>query len=264
MRFEFHSLSDPGRVRTNNEDAVACVPDLGLALLADGMGGYNAGEIASAMAVATFQTEMAAWLSQAGDLPSVQAAAGALQRATDHANSAILQAAENNPHYEGMGTTLVLGLFQGERALIGHIGDSRCYRWREGALHLLTRDHSLLQEQLDAGLLSPEEAPYAPHRNLVTRALGVEPWVQLDLNEHAVRAGDTFMLCSDGLNDMLSDAQMAELLDLAGSDTARAARLLLDAANAAGGRDNISVILVRAGDAGEKRGLLSRLFQAGR
>ncbi len=264
MRFDFHSLTDPGRVRTNNEDAVACEPDLGLALLADGMGGYNAGEIASAMAIATLRSELAAWMGRNTQPAPTPAAALALQQGTSQANTAILHAALNNPHYEGMGTTLVLGLFQGSRALVGHIGDSRCYRWRGGGLQQLTRDHSLLQEQIDAGLLTPEEALYAPHRNLVTRALGVEPEVQLEVHEHEVRAGDVYLLCSDGLTDMLGDADISSLLDAGAGGTARATRLLLDAANAAGGRDNISVILVHAqGDDG-KRGLLSRWFSSGR
>ena len=265
MRFEFHSLTDPGRVRSNNEDAIACEADLGLALLADGMGGYNAGEIASAMAIATLRTELAAWMARTAQPAPLTDATAALQQATDRTNTAILHASLNNPHYEGMGTTLVLGLFQGTRALIGHIGDSRCYRWRGGSLQQLTRDHSLLQEQIDAGLLTPEEALYAPNRNLVTRALGVEPEVRIELHEHETRGGDVYLLCSDGLNDMLSDADIAALLAAGGGGTARAAQLLLDAANAAGGRDNISVVLVSA-DPGsrEKRGLLSRWFAQGR
>lgn len=264
MRFEYHCLTDPGRVRTNNEDAVACEADLGLALLADGMGGYNAGEIASAMAIATLRTELAAWMTRTTQPAPQTEAARALQQATSSANAAILHASLNNSQYEGMGTTLVLGLFQGARALVGHIGDSRGYRWRDGALLQITRDHSLLQEQIDAGLLTPEEAQYAPNRNLVTRALGVEPDVQLELREHEVRAGDVFLLCSDGLTDMLDDSDVASLLAAAGGGTARAAQLLLDAANVAGGRDNISVILVSAHDGGEKRGLLSRWLSPGR
>lgn len=265
MRFEFHSLSDPGRVRNNNEDAVACEPGLGLALLADGMGGYNAGEIASAMAIATLRTELTGWMAREAQPAPLATATQALQHATTQANTAILHAAQNNPHYEGMGTTLVLGLFQATRALIGHIGDSRCYRWRDGQLVALTRDHSLLQEQIDAGLLTPEEAQYAPNRNLVTRALGVEPDVMIELHEHEVRGGDVYLLCSDGLNDMLSDADMAALLATGGGATARAARLLLEAANAAGGRDNISLILVGAeGGTPSRRGLLSRWFAPGR
>ncbi len=261
MRFEFHSLSDAGRVRDNNEDAVGCDPELGLAVLADGMGGYNAGEIASAMAVATLRSELTLWLAVSGDGDDSAAVRAAMQQATDAANHAIYEAAHQNAQYHGMGTTLVLGLFRDRRAVIGHIGDSRCYRWRGGQLQALTRDHSLLQEQIDAGLLTPAEAAHAPNRNLVTRALGVEPTVELEVNEHAVEAGDVFLLCSDGLNDMLGDREIGALLARGGHDMPGSAQALMDAANAAGGRDNISLVLVHAHQGAGRRGLLSRLFR---
>ena len=143
------------------------------------------------------------------------------------------------------------------RALVGHVGDSRCYRWRNGQLSQLTRDHSLLQEQLDAGLLSPEAAQHVPYRNLVTRALGVENDVALDVGEHVVSPGDLFLLCSDGLTDMLPDQAIAQLLKNS-TPTDNLVQTLIDAANAAGGKDNISVILVRAVGGRPKRSLLPR------
>lgn len=259
MVYEFHGLTDTGRLRSNNEDAIACEPDLGLALLADGMGGYQAGEVASAMATGTVSATLGTWLLGKRAKTNTRDIVSAMRQSVDQANLAIFQASIDNPQFTGMGTTLVMAVFCGARALVGHIGDSRCYRWREGRLEQLTRDHSLLQEQVDAGLLTPEQAEHAPHRNLVTRALGVESAVALDVAEHAVLPGDLYLLCSDGLTDMLRHEGMQHLLRAPGATPAldTLAQALVDGANAAGGRDNISVILVRA-TGGQKRGLLSR------
>jgi protein phosphatase len=170
----------------------------------------------------------------------------ALQAATDEANSAILQAGTTNPELQGMGTTLVLAAFRPQRVVVGHIGDSRCYRVRNNKLELLTRDHSLRQQQLDAGAITPEEALNSPTRNLVTRAVGVEAQVLLEMHEHSARPGDLYMLCSDGLSEMISDEQLFTLLE---HDVGlqKKASLLVAIANENGGRDNISVVLARAG-----------------
>lgn len=257
MLYEFSSHTDTGRLRGNNEDAVACEPSLGLAVLADGMGGYNAGEVASAMATGTVSTALGTWLLTHQNRISAREAAIAMRLSVERANQAIYQAALDNSEFAGMGTTLVVAVFDGARALVGHVGDSRCYRWRNGQLSQLTRDHSLLQEQLDAGLLSAEAAKHAPYRNLVTRALGAEADVALDVSEHVVSPGDLFLLCSDGLTDMLPDDAVARLLKNT-SPSDNVAHMLVDAANAAGGRDNISVILVRATGGQPKRRLLPR------
>ena len=167
------------------------------------------------------------------------------------ANTAIFTTSQNNPECAGMGTTLVVCLFYDNFLSVAHIGDSRLYRLRGDAMEQVTRDHSLLQEQLDAGLITPQQAATSPQRNLITRALGVEPGVRLDISEVPVQADDCFLLCSDGLTDMLDDAAIAQLLarpwppDQPGLD--RLAAALVDEANACGGRDNISVLLVRAG-----------------
>jgi protein phosphatase len=158
-----------------------------------------------------------------------------------------------------MGTTLVMGVFQGTRTLIGHVGDSRCYRLRQGTLVQLTRDHSLLQEQIDAGLISPEQAQYATHKNLVTRALGVEDTVLLEVSEYRAEEGDIYLLCSDGLTDMMTDERIAAILVTAGTLEEKS-RALVDAANDSGGRDNISVILAQARSRPVRRGLLSRML----
>lgn len=243
--WEFCALTDPGRVRANNEDAVAFNPALGLAILADGMGGYNGGEVASGMALALLQASFGRWLAHAGPSAPARAVRRALQAGTDEANSAILEAGIANLQLQGMGTTLVLAAFGPQRVVIGHIGDSRCYRLRRGQLELLTRDHSLLQEQLDAGVITPQQAARSPHRNLVTRALGIERSVNLEMHEHTAQPGDLYLLCSDGLSEMVSDAQLSTLL-LQNCGLTEKALLLVARANDNGGRDNISVVLASA------------------
>lgn len=244
MNYTFCAQTDPGRVRENNEDSVAFDEATHLGVLADGMGGYNAGEVASGMATAFIKSELARWLSQAGP----QANAGQVRRAIEicvaNANRSIFNAANANAQYSGMGTTLVVGLFQGATLMLGHIGDSRCYRLRGHELLQITRDHSLLQEQIDAGLLTPAQAAVSPNKNLLTRALGVEDAVMLELCEHQVEAGDIYLMCSDGLSDMVEDAGMARILQ-EGSSLAQMAQELVFRANENGGRDNITVLLTQ-------------------
>jgi protein phosphatase len=244
MSLEFFSVVDTGRARSNNEDCVGIDEALGLAVLADGMGGYNAGEVASDMAVSRLRSELAAALGAAQPL-SDSALPAALRAGAQAANRAVYEAALANADYAGMGTTLVAALFGPRSVWVGHIGDSRAYRLRDGHFEQITRDHSLLQEQMDAGLLTADQAAFSVHRNLVTRAVGVEPEVEVELHEHDLREGDTLLMCSDGLSDMLPDRVIAELLSENNSLEA-AAHALVAAANAAGGRDNIAVILVRA------------------
>jgi protein phosphatase len=156
-----------------------------------------------------------------------------------------------------MGTTLVVGVFQDGRLMLGHIGDSRCYRLRNNHLEQITKDHSLLQEQMDAGLITPEQAATSTNKNLVTRALGVEDAVLLEVNEHKVDPGDLYLMCSDGLSDMLDDDAIAQILMGDGPLEQKTVQLI-DAANANGGRDNISVLLAQANSGSKKRGLISR------
>ena len=244
-QWEFAALSDAGRVRRNNEDAIAFDPALGLAVLADGMGGYNGGEVASGMAIALLQAGFGRWLAHAGASAQPRAIRRAMQKSVDETNRSIYEAGAANPQLRGMGTTLVLEAFGPNRAVVGHIGDSRCYRWQGGALELLTRDHSLLQERLDAGAITQEQAAIFPYRNLVTRALGIERQVEVDVNEHAAHAGDLFLLCSDGLSEMLSESDMRIILSRNVS-LPQKATLLVAAANDNGGKDNISVLLAHA------------------
>ena len=261
MMYEFCAQTDRGLARGNNEDSVSLDESCGLAILADGMGGYNAGEVASGMATALIQAEMGQWLNKAGPQATGRDIRQALELCVGNSNRAVFEASQANSDYAGMGTTLVVGVFRGPKLVVGHIGDSRCYRLRGGTLLRSTRDHSLLQEQLDAGLITPEQAAVSTHRNLVTRALGVEPTAVLEINEYKVEADDIYLLCSDGLSDMVDDAVIASIL-LAQQPLAQCAEALIKAANAGGGRDNISVLLAKAGGGGRKRSLMSRLLGA--
>ena len=259
MNFEYFAQTDPGLIRDNNEDSVVVDDENQLVVLADGMGGYNAGEVASAMATSFVRAELGRWLLEGGSEASSRELKRAMEICIDNANRSIFNAANANPSYAGMGTTLVMGVFVGSRAMIGHVGDSRCYRWRGNTLQQLTRDHSLLQEQIDAGLISEEQAKFATHKNLVTRALGVEDTVLLEVNEFRLEDGDIYLFCSDGLSDMVADERLAAILELEGTLEVKSASLV-DAANDSGGRDNISVILAHARAKPVRRGLLSRML----
>lgn len=262
------SRTDPGQVRAHNEDAVACFAAVGLVVLADGMGGHNAGEVASGMATAMLGNEIparlarqAAWEHEPGGRLFAEAVLG---EEVVRANNAIFEAARSQPQYAGMGTTLVAALFHDNRVTVAHVGDSRLYRLRGETFAALTKDHSLLQEQIDSGVISAEDAKHSRNKNLVTRALGVDPEVSPDLATHSVEVGDIYLLCSDGLNDMVDDEEIGSTLGMLAANPELAANQLVDLANDAGGRDNVSVILVKVtGDFSRPRGLrsfLSRWF----
>ncbi len=252
MHYEYCSRTDPGRVRTNNEDAVRIDPQTNVVVLADGMGGYNAGEVAADMATTQVCTDMVGWLAELPKPLAIHHVRSALEICVENANRAIFDAARQRPECAGMGTTLVAAVLCGDHLVLAHVGDSRCYRVRAGVLEQLTRDHSWLQQQLDAGILTPEQAAVSTQRNLITRALGIERSVWVEVNEHELHSGDLYLLCSDGLSEMLTPD---ELQAIAGSNASlhdKAAHLV-DAANQQGGRDNISVLLVQAGAAPEGR-----------
>ena len=259
MIYEICTETDPGLTRENNEDAVVFDAETQLCILADGMGGYNAGEIASGMAVAFIKSEMSRWLAQAGKNASTKEVRRAMEICVQNANYSIFNAANSNPQYNGMGTTLVVAAFLGDRVMVGHIGDSRCYRLRGADFQQITKDHSLLQEQIDAGLITPEQALTSSNKNLVTRALGVEDTVSLEVNEHKVEPGDIYLMCSDGLSDMVLDAPIGQIMRGEGELQLKA-KQLVQAANDNGGRDNISVLLACANEAEVKRGFLSRML----
>ena len=243
MLFEFFSATDRGRARSNNEDSVALDEAFGLLALADGMGGYNAGEVASGIATSYIKSELGRWLREAEGASDADVRR-AMDICVDHANRSIYEAANANERYAGMGTTLVVGVLRGGRLLLGHVGDSRAYRMREGRLTQMTRDHSLLQEQIDAGLITAQQALLSSNKNLVTRAVGVEPTVLLETHEYQVMPGDVLLFCSDGLSDMLDDTAIARVLQRHDALADLGADLIA-AANSAGGKDNIAVILAR-------------------
>ena len=260
--------TDPGMVRSGNEDAVMANPLRGFVVLADGMGGYNAGEVASGMATTLLGTELEKAFAQRS--PSARVDGGklwahaALEGEIARANGAIYQAAQSQPQYSGMGTTLVAAVFHDNSLTVAHIGDSRLYRLRGEEFQQITRDHSLLQEQIDSGMLTPDEARHSQNKNLVTRALGVDPAVEPEIRDYEVQVGDVYLLCSDGLNDMVEDAEIAMTLSALSANLELCATQLIQMANDNGGRDNVSVILVKVvGDFGVARGFrswLSRLL----
>ena len=241
--------TDPGMVRTNNEDAVMANPAGGFAVLADGMGGYNAGEVASGMATALLGTELEkAFLER--EPSSIDASGKSWAQATletemARVNGAIYQAAQSQPQYAGMGTTLVVAVFHDNKVTVGHIGDSRLYRMRGEDFQVITRDHSLLQEQIDSGLITAEQARHSQNKNLVTRAVGIDPEVEAEIHDHAVLPGDVYLLCSDGLNDMVEDDEIAMTLGALAANLELCATQLIEMAKDNGGRDNVSVILVK-------------------
>ena len=263
---EFASCTDPGMVRSHNEDSIAADAANGLVVLADGMGGYNAGEVASGMATTVIITEMQQILANATpyqiDPRTNQEIAKRLVREQVlKANTSIYQAAQSQPQYAGMGTTLVVALFYDNRVLVAHLGDSRLYLQRQGRFRQLTRDHSLLQEQIDSGLITPEQAKHAQHKNLVTRALGIDPSVEPEIHEYPAKPGDLYLLCSDGLCDMVGDDDIAMTLQALGGNLNMAAQHLVQTANDNGGRDNVSVILVRVlREYPGARGVMAKVF----
>jgi len=247
---EIVRLTDVGLLRDHNEDAIASDDTMGFVVLADGMGGYKAGEVASEMAVLSITAELKEAMTdqhygQVDLALGQQVEAQLILNAVKNANEVIYRVSQTQPQCAGMGTTLVVGLFTNNKLLVGHIGDSRMYRLRNQVLSQITEDHSLLQEQINSGLITVEQAKYSANKNLVTRALGVDPEVELELNEYAVEVGDIYLLCSDGLSDLVEDEPIQAVLNTLSSNLENAAEALVQMANDNGGKDNISVILVK-------------------
>lgn len=263
---EIVSLTNPGMVRSHNEDSVSYDAESGLVVLADGMGGYNAGEVASGIAVSVVTTEIKYQLASVRPQdkhPDTGEEMGVvlLRDYVQKANASIFHAAHSQPQYAGMGTTIVSAMFYDNRVAVAHIGDSRMYRLRGDVFEPVTRDHSLLQEQIDGGLISKEEARTSKNKNLVTRAVGVDEVVVVETHLHDVQVGDVYLLCSDGLNDMVEDDDIGDAVKMLQSNLGLAAGQLIEMANDNGGRDNVSVILVKVnGDFAVPRGWLTKLL----
>ncbi len=263
---EMVSMSHPGMVRAHNEDSVACEPDLGLVVLADGMGGYNAGEVASGIAVSVVISEIKHAMEEIRPEDQDEESGGdvavsLLRNNVQKANSSIYHAAHSQPQYSGMGTTIVSGLFYDNRVAVAHIGDSRMYRLRGDVLESITKDHSLLQEQIDSGMISKADARQSQNKNLVTRAVGIDAEVETEIHVHEVRRGDVYVLCSDGLNDMVEDNDIAEIVKTLKANLPLMASQLIQTANDNGGRDNVSVIVVKVnGDFAAQRSVIGKFL----
>lgn len=249
LRWKISGASDTGRVRPGNEDAIAWDEALGLALLADGMGGYEGGEIASNLALSTvletFRQPLAAHWREAEWTREISDPVLKLYAAVSQANQTVFEAAQQQPEYQGMGTTLLAIHFHENKATLAHIGDSRIFLWRKQLLSQLTVDHTVVQQQIDDGEITREEAPYSEYRGVLTRALGVDPLVEVDMREVVTQPGDIFLLCSDGCYDMLTYDEMAAILDANQDDTHQIARQMVRKANENGGYDNISAVVAQ-------------------
>ena len=236
--------TDTGVLRTKNEDAFHLCQEQGIFVVCDGMGGAAAGEIASRMAAEIVSAALCAKDKRAA--PEGDGAEAAIIDAIADANRKIFELARREAGYEGMGTTIVMAHVEAGVAHVAHVGDSRCYLWREGRLELLTQDHSLVGEQVRLGTLSPEEAENSPYRNVITRALGTQATVMTEYRRIQIESGDLLLLCSDGLTRELSDAEIAGVVaEGAGEELEALCRKLVERAKEAGGRDNITCVFVR-------------------
>ena len=264
-KIEIAEFTDTGRVREHNEDAVGSNSDIGLMVLADGMGGYNAGEVASGIAVQIVSELVVegAHREQRADIDphsGLMRQSIVLRDAVYRANKIIFQTAQSQTQCEGMGTTIVACMFYDNKVSIAHVGDSRAYRLRSGELQQMTLDHSLLQELVDRGFYSHEEAQRSTNRNYVTRALGVEPTVEVEVHEHEVLPGDIYLLCSDGLPDMVEDDDIHLTISTFNASLEVVGQQLIDLANDHGGRDNVSVMLAQVKEAfPARRGLFAKI-----
>jgi PPM family protein phosphatase len=251
MRITYQALTDVGRKRKGNEDSLFVNAEQNLFVVADGMGGHAAGEIASRVAVdsinefvcLTSGDEEITW--PFGLDENISYDGNRLKTAIRYANRKVLEATKEKSEYEGMATTVAAVLLDGETANLGHVGDSRVYVVREGEIIQLTSDHSWVNEQIQSGVISADQARSHPLRNVVTRALGGKPDLQVDMQVHKVQAGDILLLCSDGLTTMIPDEDIAKVVQESEGDVEKAAKALVATANARGGEDNITVLLLR-------------------
>jgi PPM family protein phosphatase len=249
-KIEIVGLTDVGSVRDHNEDAISNDENLGLAVLADGMGGHRGGEMASAITVSTILENLRKSLKkintgETDDDTGYSMESLAVHNAITLANSSVFKTSNENSKYRGMGTTVVVVLFYDNRFTVAHVGDSRLYRLRDGELEQITRDHSLMQELIDRGFYTPEQARKSLNKNLVTRAVGIEDNVQIDVQEDVAQVDDIYLLCSDGITDMIDDELIQSTMMKSGNDLQKAAAELVREANEHGGKDNISAILIR-------------------
>ena len=254
MKITCQAVTDVGKKRKGNEDSLFVNAEQKLFVVADGMGGHAAGEIASKVAVdainefvvLTSGDEEITW--PFGLDENISYDGNRLKTAIRYANRKVLEATKEKSEYEGMATTVAAVLVDGDAANLGHVGDSRVYLMRDGEITQLTSDHSWVNEQIQSGVISPDQARTHPLRNVVTRALGGKPDLQVDMQQHKAKAGDILILCSDGLTTMIPDEDIARVVRESGGDVEKAAQALVASANAKGGEDNITVLLIRFDD----------------
>ncbi|MGA2192189.1 MAG: Stp1/IreP family PP2C-type Ser/Thr phosphatase [Nitrospirota bacterium] len=241
MKISSSGKTDVGKRRELNEDSFGIFEELGLFIVADGMGGHAAGEVASAMAVDIMKD----YIAGAPAAPDETASESRLVAAIALANEEIYAKSTENPGLKGMGTTVVSALAAGKELTLAHVGDSRAYLYRDGVLTRLTKDHSLVEEMVETGQLSPQKARTHPLRNIVTRALGTKPDVNVDTTTRELMPGDVFLLCSDGLSGMLRDCEISVLISSRMDNLSVCAEVLIDRANSSGGVDNITAVLLK-------------------
>ena len=267
-RVEVAGATDPGCVRRNNEDNFAVEPDLGLLVVADGMGGHNSGEVASGISCKTIVDQARSMLGgdkilvPEGGSPGLSPRARQLEFFVKSANEMIYEKGRAFPKDAGMGTTVVAAIVDSKSLTVAHVGDSRLYLWRRGELTQLTEDHSLVGEQVKRGQITADEAARSPQQNILTRALGAEKGVQVDVADHPLLPGDFVLLATDGLSKMVVDADVAAVI-AAEQDPQRIVDVLIAKARAAGGVDNIAIVAAKvpsSGGGGAVRNLVSRLF----
>jgi protein phosphatase len=248
MKVTAHGISDVGRKRDHNEDSLLIDGDLGLYIVADGMGGHQGGGTASRLAVETIRDDVRLACERE---PGILAADRAMEEspvrdvlrgAVEKACRSIFVAAQGDPNLQGMGTTVTALLLGGNKAFVAHVGDSRCYLVRQGSIFQVSEDHSLVNEQLKAGAITPEEARTSRFRNIITRSVGFEEQVAVDLLGFEVEPGDRLLICCDGLSNLVEDQEMRDIVAAASIDDAP--QRLVDLANDRGGDDNITVIVV--------------------
>ena len=246
---EIAGLTDQGRLRKRNEDAIDWDARLGLVMVADGMGGMQGGDVASATALRSIKSDLRRALAES---PRDEARGDTREKRESlvvelvrRANHAVRQSARRDPRLAGMGTTLVMCLVGSDYLTVAHVGDSRLYRLREGRLERLTEDHTMVQELIERGNMDPGQAARSRNRNVITRAIGISAGVAVDVAHHDLMPGDLYMLCSDGLTGMASEEDICAVLDRSAEKLETVAKRAIELANACGGRDNVSVVLLK-------------------
>jgi serine/threonine protein phosphatase PrpC len=242
LRIEYGAQSDQGMVRSSNEDSFIANSRNEIFLVADGMGGHAAGEIASQLTASTVE-EIACGGGSNSNMEDL------LQLAVQQANMRVYEAQELQPEYRGMGSTLTVLAFRQDRYYLAQVGDSRAYLMRDNTLNQLTRDHSVVWPLFESGVLSKDDISKHPQKNLITRSIGTHPEVEVDLQNGAALEGDLFLLCSDGLTDVLSDGDILQLISRADRNPQEISEMLVRAANSGGGPDNVTVVVICLRDA---------------